>query len=85
MALTATTFINDPTCLAVAWMDVAKGDGAIGRVELTNRGTVPLVGFATYGGKSSETPPVAPGTTYTHTFRGASPRAGDVTEYGYRV
>ena len=86
MALTATTIIDDPQCLGVAWVDYSKADGAIARLELTNRTTDrTIVGFATYLGSLVQTGAIAPGATFTQTFRGAAARAGDVSELGYRV
>lgn len=86
MALTPTVFVDDPSCLAVAWVDETKKDGAIGQVDVTNR-TVNrvLVVWGIYQDQYVESPPVAPGDTFTETFRGAATRAGDVSSVGYFV
>lgn len=84
MALTNRVMIDSPTCLAVLGVDESKSDGAIGSVTITNRSTgYDLWVWATYNGSVITSPTVYPGQVYTRTFRGASARAGDVSEIGY--
>lgn len=84
MALTATNVVDDPDCLFVAWVDEARADGAIGRVEVTNRRAgKPVIAWARYQGSLVKTSEIAPGQTFTQTFRGNQARAGDVSEIGY--
>ena len=86
MALTQTTMVDDPNVLMIASVDYGKADGAIASVEVTNRGSArPVIAWAIYNGRLVESPPIALGDTFTQTFRGASARAGDVSELGYRV
>lgn len=86
MALTPTPFIDDPNCLVVAQVDFGKADGAIASVTITNRTPDKnLWGWAIYLGNYVETAAILPGQTITQTFRGASTKAGDVSELGYRI
>jgi hypothetical protein len=76
--------VDDPDCLLVAWVDLSRADGAIGRVDVTNRRVDrPLVAWARYQGGIVKTPAIDPSATFTQTFRGNAPRAGDVAELGY--
>lgn len=84
MALTANTMSDCPDCLIVVWVDESKADGAIAQVDATNRRTGrTLTVWAIYQGNTVTSPPIDPGTTYTQTFRGQQPRAGDVSTIGW--
>lgn len=83
MALTASTLIDAPTVLVVAWVDDALANGAVGKVEVTNRGTRSVVLWVRYLGALVYSPPIVAGGTVMRTLRGNVPRAGDVSEIGY--
>lgn len=85
MALTPTTMVDDPDCLLIAYVDETKADGAIGRVDVTNRrADRVLVACAIYQNAVVTTPDIAPGQTFSQTFRGNQARAGDVSSIWYR-